>query len=246
MAWSGTGTAITGSGGSYAAPGYSVSEIEGRVAKACGLSTSDTDSLALIDEAITVAGQTAQTWEGRNWHWALGKNTFSTVDGTGDYALRTVNSSAMADLYAPTRVWVADDYQLGKKTYEQYQDWVVYAFAEGEPLEYALSGDLTMHLMPVPNAVYTITVAYLKRHSKISSGAGLLSVPAEFHRPVYVDGAVWLIKNDLNAGGLANAEFFIRAMQRMAAADPSQYYDVMNDGPLMTPADRKVFWTGNI
>lgn len=226
-----TATSATSSPGalSFQPSGMTVAEVESAVAAILGWSTSDATSLARIDTAITLAGQEAATWRGAGWWWSKGSNTFSTVASTASYNLRTVNTAAMQDLYAPTSVYAGTHWKLQQLSKDRYDQLLRHeaTSATGEPTAYALAGNLDMYLWLTPGAVYTIHVNYIKRHSKITSAGstdGALIVPEEFRRGVYVDGAVAMIKADqLDQSFLANDAAFQNVMRRMVAAAPEGY-----------------------
>jgi len=245
MAWSGSGSASSAaSGGSFSVPGMSVSDIESRVAKIMGYSTSDTDALTAIDEAITAAGQAAMGWQGRVLWYAKGSGTFDTVDGTSAYDLHSVNSAAMVDLWAPTGIWMEDNFRFGKQSYEDYLSWITLnPTMKSRPYGYALYDDLYLGTIPIPDDAYTVTVGYVKRHSKLSGGAGLLSIPAQWHRPVYVDGAVYLLKEDtIDPSALSNSQNFQGSLQAIAAASPEEGYETQTGA--MFPEDTRVIIDG--
>ncbi len=232
----------------YTAPGLTLADAESEIATAIGLSTAVAADLARIDAAITAAGQAASLWEGRDWWWLCGSSTFPTVASTGTYDLRTVNSSAMADLVTVESAWLADDYALTRGTLDDYTEWItVMDTGTGQPTHYALYGDMTMAMWPKPDAAYTVTVNYRKRHGKITNAGSTdaaLIVPAEWHWPVYVQGGIWLIKHqNVDPMSLEQCPSFVSAMKSMAAMEP----DPLTKQPgISVPPDTKVFWTGDI
>jgi len=211
----------------FQAPGFSPAEIEAQIADFVGYSVSDATQLTIIDQAITTAAQAACTFDGREWWFLMANATFDTVDGTASYDLRTVNTNAMTDLYVPIGVW-RDTSTVRKFNYKDYLDLIrTTDTSSGSPYRYALSGDLTMWLYPTPDDAEEVTVDYLKRHSKIT-GAGSVAadliIPAEFQYRIYVLGATWLIKNDIQSMDAlkANPEF-IECIYNMQAARPDSY-----------------------
>lgn len=231
----------------FVAPGMTVTEIQDRVAQVTNKSTGNSTDLAEINEAITVAGQTAATWHGRIPWFAISTGTFDTVASTASYALRTVNSNDMTDLYAPVMMMIEDDWQLRQIPFADYEASLRIFDDDSEPYSYALAGDLTAYLYPTPDAVYTIYVTYVQRHSKIggtyASPTGDLLIPAEFHRSIYVDGAATLLKADsVDPSVLANDTRFSSAMNRIYAADPAKNYDT--PGEVGFPPDSRVWISG--
>jgi len=210
-----------------------VAEIEAAINRGLGAgsSVSDATTLTRIDEAITAAGQAAVIWNGSGWWWAQAAlKTFDTVDGTSTYALKTVNSNAMSNLWAVQKAILADDWPLQLlKDKQAYDEYTTLYGTESRPTHYAIWGDMTMGLVPCPNAAETITVSYIQRHSKITNAGSLdtaLIVPPEFHGSVYVAGALWLLRHEtLDISSLRECPQFVAAMQSMASADPSFNYD---------------------
>lgn len=198
------------------------------------------------DDPVVVAVPTTSTFTYAN----TGSDVGATADATGvmaahAYPLRTINTKALEDIHAPLSVRVDDDYALTKADKEEYDDWMTYhaSGGRGQPQRYALWGDLMIGLMPIPDAAYMMTIPYVQRHSKIASttaAEGALIVPAEFHREVYVDGALWLLRHEtVDAAALASSPAWVAVMQRMAAADPSRFYDAPTDRRF--PTDRRHF-----
>jgi len=73
----------------YTAPGLTIAECETLVGDATGLATTAASAtLTKIDQAITLAGQAACTWDGRDWWflnaWASFKTTSATVAALAD------------------------------------------------------------------------------------------------------------------------------------------------------------------
>jgi hypothetical protein len=207
----------------------------------CRIDVSDvtTSGFDAVDAAVTAVTSTTIAYANTGDDVAKTADATGAVSGMG-YPLRTINSSAMTDLYAPVRVWIDDDYQLVPWSREQYENWVVMDWGTGQPIAYAISGDQSILLSPVPDDDYTITVEYVKRHSVITSGSANtdLIVPAEYQWATYVLGSAWMIRHDTtDVGSLADCPAFARAMKSMAQADPSMHYD-SRDG-FGIPANRK-------
>ena len=166
-----------------------------------------------------------------------GDDVGSTADATGTaaghaYPLRTINSSAMTDLYVPQAALYGTDWPLAKTDRDAYDEWIAFhAAAGGNSEQYALweeDGALMMGLVPPPSSATVVTIPYIRRHSKITSAGSndaALIVPAEFHWAVYVDGPIWLVKHRItDPASLAQCPSWIETMQRMAAADPTNGY----------------------
>lgn len=62
----------------YSAPGLLIADAEAAIATATGLSVSVAGELARIDQAITLAGLAACTWQGRGFRWSRRKRQFLT------------------------------------------------------------------------------------------------------------------------------------------------------------------------
>lgn len=213
----------------YASPALTVAAVEARVASYLNLSTADATTLARIDEAITVAGQEAVLWQNRPWSWARKRSSFDTVAATKSYALRTVNAAAMTDILAPVWLWWGTSHRLVPITKDEYDDNDVTTTSTGTSYWYALSGDAACYLWPTPSAVATVSVAYVQRHSKVEGGAAgsddtVLIVPAEFHRRIYVEGAVWLLRHEtLDAKSLYDCPAYVQGCRDMAAVEQTGY-----------------------
>ena len=106
-----------------------------------------------------------------------------------------------------------------------------------------LSNQLCLFILGPPDvATDKITIPYIRRHSKITNvtslAAGLI-VPAEYHYPVYVNGAEWLLRHEkVEIGALRDCAPFVAAMDTMAQADPSHDYDAAEG--FAYPADARV------
>ena len=213
----------------YVAPGMTIAEIEAAVARSLDWDVTNATELAKIDEAVTACGIAASTWNGRPWWWLETSDTFPTVDGTASYVLRTVDSSAMANLLAVKRAYVNTKWELTPMQWEEYRRLSTLVTApEGHPYKYVVYGSTpTMYLYPTPGSVLTITVDYTQRHSKITSAGSeeaALIVPGEYQWGIYVNGATWLIKHEtLDPSALEQCPAFVSAMGRMGASDPYTY-----------------------
>jgi len=199
----------------------------------------------LADMEVKISGVTATGYDGmflvasvpttKTFTYTDNGDDANSTDGTvyaAAYPLRTVNTNALQDIWAPTKVMIDDDYDLGKLDggRENYDQWVtMYDTGTGQPNQYVLWGNLTMGLLPIPDGAYKITIPYLRRHSKVTSAGSseaALIVPAEFHSPVYVAGAAWIIRHDTrDVASLEGCPEFASGMDRMAAADPGLHYD---------------------
>ena len=203
-----------------------IAKILAEIARKTGMSTTaGTENLAQIEHAITNAGQAACDWEGRDWWWLHATGSFDTVDDTAGYALRTVNEAAMSTLWGVTRVYWDDDCPLRERTYREYRDRSILADTDAASTFYAITAEPpTMYLWPTPNSATTIYVDYVRYHADIEddSAASLLIVPAKFHYPVYVDGAVFLLSNGIaDPAQLTQSPGFVETMRRMAVTDPT-------------------------
>jgi len=211
--------------------GRTIAQLEAIIADKVKLDVSDSDELSRIDEAITAAGQAACLWEGRKWWWLYGTSNFDTVADTASYALHTVNTNAMASLWSVERLYMEDDWPLVPMSWKNYRDSAALNSQTGKSNRYVIvGGSPTAYLWPTPDDAYTVYVDYIKRHCNIINGTSSdsdLIVPDVFHLSVYVDGAVWLLRNGVaDPVGLRNSSAFVDAMRRMAEAAPGGYEDL--------------------
>ena len=219
----------------YTTPGLAIADVEAAVAAALSWDVTNATQLANIDAAITVAGQSATIYGGKTWWWLRNTAAFATVASTAGYTLRTVNTNAMADLFAVEGIWRDATrhrmVQIPKWKYDDLNDAAI--AAPNRPVRYAIGADMTVYLWPTPDAVYTMDVSYVRRHSKIASAGSsdsALIVPAEFQWGVYVIGATWLLKNDsINPMALSQSPQWVETMRQMEAADPTENYDLNSD-----------------
>ena len=218
------GLTITGSAASGGTDySMALSDIESQIAQVMGWSTSTTAELAAIDRAITVVGQSVCTWEGRNWWFLRSSGTFSTAASDDQYDLRT---EVGADVLAPTHVWRSTvllektDYDTFIATHRTYT-------GEGTPYLWAMSGASNLNLHPTPSAVETITVDYIKRHSQITNAGSVdsdLIIPGEFHYTFYVDGSLWLLRQEtLAPESLRASSGFMEGILNLQASAPDEY-----------------------
>ena len=244
----------------YQAPGLSVAEVLALVGHVMDWDVTDAASAASVRifQAVTAAGQAASLWRKQKWWWLRATATFPTVAATASYTLRTVNINAMASLWSVEGVWYGDDWRITPIDWDHYRQNLLINADTGLPTRYVVMGEPpTIYLYPTPTAVETIYVDYLKRHSKITGDASgssdaALIVPPEFHLPVYVDSAAWLLKHDtIDPMALEQFPAFVGAMQRMAEADPGTYDATDPTGmyadsrPGDWPSDRRVLVDGD-
>jgi len=228
----------------FQAPGLTTANILSLIASATSLDA--TNDATLIYQAVTVAGQVASTWRRRGWWWSRDYETFPTVNETASYNLRTVNTNAMQDLYAPIALWYDDSRRILPITKEEYDERIAIYGDSGSPEFYALAGDLTAYIYPTPDGAYTIDVSFVRRHSKIDASGGDLTVPQEFQYGVYVGGAVELLQGDHlhDPSFLLHSEKFKAVMLAMAEAEPQKFDPAWSDREgmaLTVPPDTKVF-----
>lgn len=202
----------------------------------------DADTFKIAQEGDTVGNTTA------------GDGTVNVIT----YPLRKVNTSSMQDLWAPRSVWRDTEGRLKPITKDEFDLWLSFPNPAGAPWQYCLFDDdyqavtggysrqFYIGLMPAPDlATYNIHIPYIVRHSRITDGDSgsedaSLIVPAEFHRGVYVDGAVWLLKHDTqDPTAVANSDTFQAVMRRMQGADPTGYDDEYHG--LGLPSNVRVF-----
>lgn len=202
----------------------------------------DTDDALVLSVS---AGTKAFTYDN------TGDDDSGTADTTGEvychsFPLRTINSSSMTDMSVPTGVFVDDDYPLGKMIKDEFDDWLALypTSGGGQPMQYCiwedisstLSSGLMIGFIPIPTAEHTIKIPYIRRHSKITnteattSNDTALIVPAEWHQEIYIDGALFLLRNEKTTNAdLTQCPPFMRAIRGMAAQDPSRFGDVRAD-----------------
>ena len=200
--------------------GYTKARLLEKLAAATG--DRDSAKTAEIYEAITAAGRIASTWMGEDWWWMHATGSFTTVDGTASYALRTVNSSAMANLYAIEQAWLDDEATLTPVRESVYRTWhttVYVAGNETKPTHYVQTGEApVMWLQGVPDDAYTINIRYKKKHPVIDAAAANadLLIPSEFQDGIYYAGALFLLRNEIDkAASLDSCPAFIEAINRM-------------------------------
>ena len=259
MAWDGTGTPVTTA--TYSAAGLTPANVEDRLAilwaGVADYATCSADQASRIDDAMTAVGMAVETWDGTDWWWLRDTGSFPTVDTVASYALRTVNTNDMANLWAVQQVCYEDDWPLTPMTWAQYDEWyrlIRPNASTGKPLGYAVTGEPPyLWLYPIPDDAYTLYVRYTKRHSKISAGAptGGLIVPAEFQHGIYIEGSLWWLRHELeDAASLRDCPRFMEAINGMRAGRPDNYGDdqsnMFPDAQAGAwPNDRRVKFTEN-
>ena len=209
----------------YAPSAYTAAELAARVAATTGLSA--TTDATIIYQALTDAGEACATLPGEDWWWLHTNSSFSTVEDTAYYGLRTVNTTAMAALSNVERVYYDDDWELPELDWKVYQEWYRLVRPTGstaQPLAYALTGEApVMWLQPIPDAVYTIYVDYKRRHGKLtsSSAAGDIIIPGDYHAGIYVAGAAWILRHSIgDIADVLQCPQFKSAVDRMRANAP--------------------------
>lgn len=201
-------------------------------------------------DAVVVSAATTTTFTYAN----TGDEVSEVADTTGTvscrgYPLKVVNAASMTDLWAPRHIWEGTR-QLPFMQYAKYtQSYrVLTAGSTGQPTQYALGGDLLLFLYNMPDDEYSIYVDYIKRHSLINKDtvAADLIIPGPFHRGIYVDGAVELLKSDnVDESVLLNSKRFQETILRMSAAEPEGYdstsgMNTLGGGGLGLPAGSQV------
>lgn len=176
-----------------------------------------------------------------------GATVTTTADATGtitchSFPLRTIGGGTMVDMSSPTSVYVDDDYPLGKMDKTEFDDWLALypTGGGGQPMQYCIWEDtssilatgLMIGFIPIPTAVHQIKIPYVRRHSKIlgtgatTSTDTALIVPSEYHREIYVEGALFLLRSEkINNTDLTQCAPYMRAIRAMAAQDPSRFGD---------------------
>lgn len=161
----------------------------------------------------------------------------TSTDGTCypiTYNLRTQDERIMR----PLTVSLDDYYRLrqtGKNDWDSwYSQWASttamlarYAiWEESFTTDSTETRPLWMGVMPIDTTNRELTVEFVQNHSKIDadSNDAALIVPSEFHRSVYVDGALFLLKQDvMDQSMLSNASWFRAVMDRMARLEPENF-----------------------
>jgi hypothetical protein len=120
-----------------------------------------------------------------------------------------------------------------------------------KPYQYAVDGeDPYIYVWPVASSALDIYIDFLQRHSKITNEGSTdtaLIVPAEFHWPIYVQGAQWVLNHENMAEApLSQCPGFMEGIEAMSRADPTEQ-DAPNPIDLFPdarvghfPPDRKV------
>ncbi|MBE3118781.1 MAG: hypothetical protein IMZ50_08510 [Candidatus Atribacteria bacterium] len=201
--------------------------IAGSVVKVSGVTTADFDDTW----AVVVAAPSTTTFTYAN----AGDDVVEVADATGSvvcfgFPLRTVNSSAMTAILGVTGVWWGTSYQLKSIPWNIYIEWhtTQASSSGGDAWLYAVNGDApTIYFWNLPTSAATITVAHIKRHSKITSAGSTdaaLIVPAEYHYGIYVDGAVFAIRNRvMSPQGMYGNPDFVEALETMWGSRPEDY-----------------------
>ncbi len=235
---SGSATSAVGSG-TYTVTGYTVAEMKTKLCSIMDWDSTDAATLVKVFQAVTACGMAAATWSGSDWWWLKDTGSFPTVADTASYALRTVNSNDMSDLWAVERAYYDDDWPLRAINWRDYQEWyrlIRPTAGTTKPLGYAVKGEApSLYMQPIPDAAYTIYVDYVKRHSEVTSASAsnLLIVPAEYQEGIYVQGAVWTLRHDITEGlSLKDCPSFMEAIGRMYASRPERYdHESLDDAP---------------
>ena len=244
----------TGTAASSTTLGYTIAELLTKIELARGIAAGGSSAVQTTQayQALNHAGLAASTWDGMKWWWLHDTGSFSLVDTTESYALRTVNSADMSDLHAIERVYFDDDHILANWTWRQMQAWMRVSeptASETHPTAYAVKGEPPyIYFAPTPDGTDTIYIDYIKQHAKIQSGAAdsVLIVPAAFQDGIYFQGAMHLLRSDVGtAPSLRESPGFMEAITRMYMADPTQYDERPENyypgaGAGWLPQDRRV------
>jgi len=198
----------------------------------CNLLDWDSDNVtqkAKAVAAISAAGKAACTWTKRDWSWLKGKSSFPTVADTASYDLWTVADAAMLSMGGIEQLHRGDDARIVPLDWREYQQWYDLerpTAATGEPIYYGLNNTAsaaTVWLRPIPDAVYTVYVDYRKRHALITGASGdELLVPSDYQYDIYVQSAVWLLRQDTMDAPIDDCRAFTSAMRRMMESDPGK------------------------
>tara|TARA_Y100000310_G_scaffold270731_1_gene284736 strand:- start:228 stop:974 length:747 start_codon:yes stop_codon:yes gene_type:complete len=241
----------------YQAPLMTSTNIRARPFTLMGWDSSDSDRQAQVYEALTAAATAACKWNNYRWWFMRKDSTFPTVSGTASYDLTTVNSNAMADMDYPTSVWwqhsTTSRARLDLISFDEYADRAEAQTTGATSTAYALYGG-NFYLHPEPNAVKTISVYYMRKHGLINATTAATDfiIPGEFHRPLYVDGACWLLRHaTVDPMALYQSPAFVEALNRMAAnapdeQDPTNVTRLQEERELRWPNHQRVFPDGRV
>ncbi len=197
----------------------SVSAILSEVVRSTGLADSGATQTRMY-AAITSAGIAACDY--RDWWFLRASDTFDTVDGTASYDLTSVGGGSMSDIKSIQQVWWDTDstnrIRLKLLDYEQYLLISNQETTDSTTRTYTPIGLNTILLHPGPNVAKEVTVHYTKRHPKIVASADAdLLIPLDYHYPIYVEGATWLLQHETtDPAALKNSPAFQSALQDIA------------------------------
>jgi len=152
------------------------------------------------------------------------------------YPLRTITiagavtstdaSKVMPNLRATKRVYYDDDWALTPATWSQYRanQRILQTTATTKPTSYCVHGEPPyIYFWNIPAAAYDIHIDYTKRHAMPALDSDLL-IPGEFHWDIYLNGALWLLRNKVvDAAALEESSQFRMAVSRMASSAPQGY-----------------------
>ena len=204
----------------FVAPGMTKTKILARVAALTGKTVGDATDLLTIYEAISTAAYIA--CKHREWWFLRSSGTFNTVDDTGTYALRTQIDTTVD---YPYEVWYdtgsTNRILMQSVSHEQWRTVTNVETENSIPRLWSMNGDDNMVLHPTPNLAKEITVYFIKRHGAIDATSDEKTdfiIPPEFHQPIYVDGAAWLIQHETEvAASVMDCPQYVNALNRMAA-----------------------------
>lgn len=171
-----------------------------------------------------------------DWPWLEGLSTFATVASTQNYDLDGIASS---DYPSQVRFLIlsGDDEPLLPISFEQAIARWGDDVTTGEPKYYYIYNE-DFYLCPIPDAVYTVKVFYIKEPADLASGTDVPPWHASFH-PVavsYLEGKIWEQQEDFVKSKEAFDTYFDRVdlMKRT-------YRARTNYGPWAIGAGRSTF-----
>jgi hypothetical protein len=168
-----------------------------------------------------------------DWDWLQAVSTFSTAAGTRNYL---ISGLASGDEAQTIRFVMRNNEEdiLHPISYEQALTRWGDDFDSGTPVYWYINRE-RIGLLPVPSAIETINVHYVRPPSELTAGADTPAWLSTFHALVvdYVESRVWEQQEDFAKAQMAKALYFDRIdMMRRA------YMKRQNTGPWVLGAGR--------
>lgn len=239
--------------------------------------TTTADHLLAVNQTVKLIGVSDTTFNGT---WTVtdatsdtafkfsqvGDAVGNTTAGTGtmsvmSYPVRTIDvagdaqgTAAHPEILSLEKVYFDDTWILQPISWSlmRRRMRILETTGNSDPFEYCIHKSL-IYFWPVPSSAKNIWLDFVQRHSKITKAASTnaaLIVPAEYQYQIYVEGAVWLLKNRLvSPESLRNCSPFMEAIGRMEASeektyDPANPVNMFLDATTgRLPHDRKILHT---